>query len=377
MRPKRGAIEKVASNKNQHFVPRCHFKPFTLQGEGRAIQVANLDRMKTIQDAPVRSQCSGDYFYGWDPQLELEIQSVEKSYSICIQKIRNECIVESNDEAALRRFMLLQYFRTEAAATRAYESTQTIMSAAGGAIDEVPSTLREALRETIILSMKNFAHHRRAIDDLRFVLIKNRTGVPFFTSDDPSICTNRWYIQKLIKQDLAFGLNNAGAIMLMPLSPDACCVLYDKDVYSLQRARGCWLDVYDPRDIDALNEHQIINCAANVYFHEWSTRNKVLLDISICKARRPLCRHQVNYAIKVSDCNELIKFKVVPKSEADKCSNVLVHVMAVQPKPKTWPSFLRFRLDGKAYSNGTGEGYVRQRYAKASSEGTSYRKTRV
>ena len=52
----------MADNKNQHYVPRVHLKPFTLDGEGLAINLLNIDRMKPISNAPVKNQCSGDYF---------------------------------------------------------------------------------------------------------------------------------------------------------------------------------------------------------------------------------------------------------------------------------------------------------------------------
>ena len=34
----------MPSNKNQHFVLRCHLKPFTLNGEGVAINIFNIPR---------------------------------------------------------------------------------------------------------------------------------------------------------------------------------------------------------------------------------------------------------------------------------------------------------------------------------------------
>jgi hypothetical protein len=44
----------MATNKNQHFVPRVHLRPFTVDEGGAAINVFNLDREKLIPNAPVK-----------------------------------------------------------------------------------------------------------------------------------------------------------------------------------------------------------------------------------------------------------------------------------------------------------------------------------
>ena len=74
----------MATNKNQHFVPRCYLKTFTNNGENRAINLLNLDRQRAIPAAPVKNQCSGDYFYGQDNLLETAIRAVEGGYGDAI-----------------------------------------------------------------------------------------------------------------------------------------------------------------------------------------------------------------------------------------------------------------------------------------------------
>ena len=77
----------MATNKNQHFVPRCYLRQFTSNGANRAINLYNIDRDKFVEHAPVKSQCSGDYFYGKNSQLEKAIQSVEDAYGYTIHKL--------------------------------------------------------------------------------------------------------------------------------------------------------------------------------------------------------------------------------------------------------------------------------------------------
>lgn len=56
----------MADNKNQHFVPKGHLKPFSVDGEGKAIHLFNVDAGRAIPNAAVRKQCSHDYLYGRD-----------------------------------------------------------------------------------------------------------------------------------------------------------------------------------------------------------------------------------------------------------------------------------------------------------------------
>jgi hypothetical protein len=71
----------MASNKNQHFVPRCYLKPFAIEPSRAAINLLNIDRLRFIEGAPIKHQCSGNYFHGKDIQLELALQATEGAYA--------------------------------------------------------------------------------------------------------------------------------------------------------------------------------------------------------------------------------------------------------------------------------------------------------
>ena len=64
----------MASNKNQHYVPRCYLRAFTEHGDGVRINLFNTDRERVIPLVSARHQCSRAYFYGSDAELEAAIQ---------------------------------------------------------------------------------------------------------------------------------------------------------------------------------------------------------------------------------------------------------------------------------------------------------------
>ena len=73
----------MAANKNQHFVPRCYMRPCTVGAEAKAVNLFNLDRAKAIPNAPLKGQCSGDYFYGEDLRLEHALGATRGLETVC------------------------------------------------------------------------------------------------------------------------------------------------------------------------------------------------------------------------------------------------------------------------------------------------------
>lgn len=348
----------MASNKNQHFVPRCYLKAFTKQQEGTAINVFNLDRNRFIADAPVKSQCSRDYFYGKNEQLEKAIQGVEGAYASVLKSLqapRTELTVLH--KTVLRRFWLLQHIRTEAASRRSVEMAAESDRAA--AVEAF--AFRNGIREAVHVAMRIYADMMGAIDDLKVCLIRNRSAVPFVTSDDPAVLTNRWYLEDRRANGRSFGLQSSGALALLPLTPDTLCIAYDGDVYSMPHERG-WVEVRSAADVRAINQHQYLNCFANVYVHDLAHTDEVRTASEAATSRRLESRHAVHIAILDESQGNYSRYRVVTPAEAiDR--EALIHSEVLFPRPTAWPAVLRWRPGGSVYTNGTGIKHIRKAWA--------------
>jgi hypothetical protein len=348
----------MADNKNQHYVPRVHLKPFTLGGEGLAINLLNIDRMKPIQNAPVKGQCSGDYFYGKDERLERAINSVENPYGEIVGFLMGDnAAVNPAIRIAILRFIYLQHQRTEAASRKAAEMMIAVHDVPGCDIPIPP--MREAMKTAVQIAMLNFASSMSIVDDLKVCIARNRTGRPYVTSDDPAILTNRLHIQRRHKMQRSFGVKTAGAIFLLPLSPRLCAIVYDSAVYQTSQCAG-WIDVTRESDVDAINEHQILNCMANLYYREWDRRYQLMQQVLARKHLRPEHRHTVVHAALDYTMEWGSRYAVKEIKDLREEEEVLIHITANHPVPSAWPSFLRFRPDAKAYSNNTGAGLTRR-----------------
>ncbi len=345
----------MATNKNQHFVPRCYLRPFTIDEAGAAINLYNIDRQKLIRFAPVKNQCSGDYFYGHDEILERAIQSVEGGYGTALREIQGHGnVLTDTHRTILKTFWLFQHIRTEAAAMRAVEASASMGEVAG----ITDPSFRMAIKDAVIISMRAFAEKMHIIDDMKVCLIRNKTQTPFFTSDDPAILTNRWWFKDKRTQGRSFGLQSAGNIILLPLSPKLLCLGYDGNVYSVPHDRGK-VDVRKEHDIASFNQHQILNCRANLFVKDTEHSGVVHKAFIESAKNRPKNRHIINYAIRDSSDGEHTQYRVVDPEEREEHIEALIHTQVIRPTPLTWPRQIAFRRKGSVFTNGTGVGYVR------------------
>jgi hypothetical protein len=367
----------VADNKNQHYVPRCHLRPFTKEGGGRAINIYNLDSRRAIECAPVKNQCSGDYFYGNDKRLDGAIQFVEDHYGVVVNNLlRDRESFSKADALILRRFILLQHLRTEAASRRSAEMVGALLSPPG--TQSNVTDFKNEMQTAIFTAMQIYAENMKIIDDLNVRILFNNTRMPFVTSDDPSILTNKLFLQNSSTYYPTFGAGSSGAIFILPLSPNYCCILFDGDVYSIPHAGGFMSSVSE-KDVVAINEHQIISCFANIYFKDWDQRDLISSYAEKSSERRLNTSNESRYAVLDGDYKGGKSYTQISEIDAQNTQGeMLVHVIGTHPVPTIWPSFLKYRSDRRVgYSNGNGRFKRRWCVENGFVSGSGYRRVKL
>jgi len=363
----------MVSNKNQHFVPKVCLRPFSCDEDRASINLFNLKRRESISGCSIRGQCSSDYFYGDSETLDKALQGSEGRYGTFLKELAGEHFrLEERHKELLRHFCLLQYCRTEAQVQR---NLQFVVGMTNAAFDgKPPQEYVPNTKETVQIAMKTFAEAMDAVYDLKVRLVRNRTAMDFITSDNPSVHTNRWHQQSPKARGKAPGISSAGVIFFMPLTPRYLCVAYDGDVYTIDH-RDDWVDIDSVDDVACLNEHQYLNCHANVYFADWSSREAVEQSFDSVAQRRPAKRHEVTVAVLESEDAWGQKFRVVPQDQIKGHTQGMVHVKEIPPVPSRWPRFLRTRSNPRIYSNNSGTGFVRAwSLQRGAYSGTGYKK---
>lgn len=323
-------------------MPRCYLRAFTAGGDNKTINIYNIDHDRYIAGAPVRSQCSGDYFYGQDQRLEDAILFVEGSYDTEVRSlIAGRDTLSRKSAFVLRSFWVLQHLRTKAASQRSAQMTRQFADAIG------EGDFAMSIKEAVLLAMSFYVDQLRCTDDLAICLVRNVSGVPFITSDDPAVLTNRWHIHRQWHLTRSFGIGSTGMIGLLPLSEDMLCVLYDAELYDLASADG-FLETASSDDVAILNEHQVLNCHANLYARDASERS-LRSEVQRVAARRVYPRTQLTYAVRDGGDDTHARYRVVDGRASEPHDDAIVHSRQVHAEPSGWPSFIRWRHRGNFF----------------------------
>lgn len=365
----------MADNKNQHFVPKVHFKPFTIKGEGRAIHIFNIDRMKPVFNAPVKNQCSADYFYGRDSLLEEAIQFLEGNYGDSVRALEaTNSKITAREQVILRRFMYLQHLRTEAAAKAGADLTAALFSVEGSDL-ELPSR-GDAIKASAITAMRHFSDTMNVVDDLKLRIVRNFTSSPFITSDDPVIMANRWHQGNAMCRSFSFAMSSAGIIVLMPLTPKILALLFDGDIYSVEHSFG-FVDVKLDDDVNACNQLQALSCSANLYFDKPDFEGLLRATVAAVIERRLSSKFQVTHAVAEQTVGTHKRYRVMEAPDVREHGRVLVHAKSIRPEPVVWPSFLKYRRSAIAFTNGTRAGFRRRATTYFYPDSPPWRKLRL
>jgi hypothetical protein len=187
-----------------------------------------------------------------------------------------------------------------------------------------------------------------ALNDLTTVLVINKTEIPFFTSDNPTVAINQFW-EKHGHPCRGWSAKHIGYSQYLPLTPEMLLVCFDGEAYTLAHdvAASGTLYVTDPNYIKVLNALQILNSSGNIYFRDLKHADIILESI------------EANYDDRRSRLTETIYFRTM----YDRSGNqVLVKISALELNkfdgveqlnkevpivPKAWPAILKMRPDVK------------------------------
>jgi Protein of unknown function (DUF4238) len=348
----------MPAQKNQHFVPRCAQKPFTLNEEGAAINVFNIKRERAILNAPLKRQCARPYLYGADLELENMLVKLEGEYARIVRKLSVNGALDKIDHDWLYLFAVIQSRRT----ARAIEEMREFSELADDVVFKRHPQRRpkdgRTDNEMMMHSMKCGTRLAEYVTDLKPIVFRNRTNVEFVISDNPLVMTNRFHFQRLRASN--FGWSNSGALLAIPLSPQLCIIWYDRGVYSIPNASGTpFVDINKADDVAAVNEWQYLSAQDNVYFAGWNDRAYVHGQVKSVSVKRALAKQRMTVLVR-DHAAPGKRYRRGTAEEEASAKESLVMATRAHPEPNAWPSQIRFRSKPKTFSNGSAIGLVRK-----------------
>lgn len=353
----------MASNKNQHFVPKVYLRAFG-NCDQRSINLYAIINDLCVENASIKSQCSRNYFYGSDNIFEDFLQYFEGRYGQSIGRIQEQKIF-SSDASAMFDFFMLQHLRTPHQLAQRREVAdafrQTVIG--GKPLHDVLDDAKKPIDDQREMQQQIYmaAKSGNLLHDLRPVFLFNHTKVPFITSDNPACVTNRLYTQRY--QDQTSGLIQSGTTIFLPLTPQIAFMGYDDEVFK-RPCDGLKYHVRNERDVDRINELQVQMATSTLYFSNWADREYVKCLSKRCVNMRRNSWVFVWTGILDSDDGEFERYRTVVETDTASTAPRVTSVSMYNAAPSTWPSFLKFKLRPRGYTTGSAVGFVREAYAK-------------
>jgi hypothetical protein len=349
----------MPEKKNQHFVPRCALKPFSLDGAGAAINLFNISRARPIPNAPVKGQCARDYLYGSaDKGIEDKLAELEGHYARIVTHLNGGSNLSDVDKEWLLMFIFIQQRRTELAVQNIRDATSSMADAVFARAPEQRPVETQSDIQLMHFSLSMALAQLKYAVDLKMVVLRNSSPIDFITCDHPSALTNRFHLQKLHQN--SFGISNSGAILLMPLTPRLSMMCYDKGVYTVPNASGTsFVELKRQDDVRAVNLIQYLSADRNIYFKNWDDVTLIALEMVQVSEKRTAAV-AVSKVFVRDDDDGVETYRRGTVDEELTAKESLVMTSFRQPDPGSWPSVVKFREKPKTFNNGSAVGHVRK-----------------
>lgn len=263
----------MPEKKKQHTVPKFYLKFFSNKKDNKTIGIFNIKSERFIRNGSLESQACKDYFYGKDKKIEDALQVIESEASrIFTSLIRDFRLPDkgTSDYFTLIVHTVYQASRTEYTSDAINEHFDKLIKTAYKEDKRVKNYLpmvKFRLKNPAAFSLGIISEFLPLVFDLEYKLLINKTGCKFITSDNPAVKYNQ-FMEKRKWPGGHCGWQSIGFQLFMPLCPDVCLILYDKDIYDVGSKSRNTLSIWNINDVKEINRLQFLNANENVYFNE-------------------------------------------------------------------------------------------------------------
>ena len=353
----------MANNKNQHFVPQAYLRGFGIKnkdGDAKSIHLYAIGAGKFAFGASIRGQCSKNFFYGNVKALEDLLQHFEGSYGSSAAALERGEITTVHLAKAVQ-FFFLQFLRTpfqlEQRRNTVEEFSKLEINGQKATPDDYVFDPQREMQHQIYI----FARHHNAFADLKPIVLLNHTAIPFITSDNPAIYTNRLYAQRYL--DETAGTIQSGGIIYLPISPTKALFAYDGDVYQ-DASRENYFKINNENDVNRLNQLQVMRSSNALYFRSETDSEYVRRVFDRYSHRRKAEWHHHWTGIRDGEVNGMERYRTATPEDTASLEPRLSSVSPLFPVPNSWPSFVKFKMRPTGYTNESAIGFVRAAHAK-------------
>jgi len=283
----------MAQNKNQHYVPKFYFRLFSQNG--KTICLFNIPKELFIESASIAGQCSKNYFYNKNIEVEKAFAQLEglirTKLNLILENKRLDCLSKEEIEH-LKAHILFQYGRTKFARDRENELANYLFDLLkpkmySDAKEKGKDILWESIENAKIILNSSHAllismMSGILLNDLNIALLENESKIDFIFSDNPVVFFNSFFNET--RPQGTIGIASTGLQIFYPINSKYMLFLYDPDYYAVS---SCKIRISKNKDIQRLNGLQILNCDENIYFQNFNMKEKISERYNQIKSKKP------------------------------------------------------------------------------------------
>ena len=298
----------MPKKKKEHYVPQCYLEKWCIPG---SLQVNVFDKEKDeTRTNHIEDVASENYFY--DLNLEGVFSAEEIKFydleGLDLSKIDDEQYIENffanNIEGIFKKaleqiifrvremntwelkncffikpeqvfsfsvLLALQYIRVKSVRNSIEEFADLLeqalrdKNASQELIDKYTKTSKNQLKYIhgkMIFDNEAILHFARTFSDHIWLLLKNKTTQPFFTSDNPIGTTEHVHNPYMAMS----GVSSEGVEVYFPLSPDLMLVMFEKKHHRKMLTKSYHIvEIDEPEIIDDYNSRCVMNSSRCVF----------------------------------------------------------------------------------------------------------------
>lgn len=278
----------VSKIKIQHYVPRLYLRNFSTKKKSDFFINCFDKPEEKIFSTNIENIGCEKYFYNTSNDTNQSIEKQFGNWESTLKTAYDEIIQLENLKKlstlklkSLAMFFIIQYYRTKEARERIRDTVQQVKEKLSK--DKLSNELKEQLididsEETIkqmhiasVISM--IRNGMKIIPYMKWILLKNKTSMSFWTSDNPVTPYNPIDLSPFGN----LGLKNRGIQLYFPLTPYLILLICDPETYELLPS---FVLIDDKENVIFQNSLQVFWSTRHIFSinDDFSLANKVLKD---------------------------------------------------------------------------------------------------
>jgi hypothetical protein len=351
----------VPNNKKQHFVPQFYLRNFASDLDRKQLHLVNISRRISVFGAQLRGQSYRDYFYDREGRIESFLTMLESDAAAIVRRlVGGHGYHESLDTlTAISRFLVVQLRRTTSAVQQADDMVDGFVKILfqHQFTEEQLAGVRIRLTQGAALNTVLAFLTAPLLLDMRVAILSTDGALRLFASDNPAIFVNPFLATK--RGELGTGLAHAGLLVFLPISPGVAVILYDQNIYSIEKDGLNRVRRHRRADIEMLNELQYLSAFENIYFSDRDDAELILEGLARTQKRREKPKVAVREFVETDVPGKFVRAGESEAATPKRKSIVLSSHRGLDADVRL--SFIKFRPKPRYQDDGSAAGPVRDR----------------